>query len=232
MSNDYLNTPKSPEKSTTNELNINIIYTTDSNGTFLKIKNLREVKKTILAIFDEMKTGPFDTKEEEKAAKASVKFLRSLYKDKYVLETMIGKEIKALHHFFGMNLPLAQDTIITAGETFNLFSEDNIPTETLLYLEEMNTEKDLCSLLEITKYDAEFAKQLAINLSQKYGDKPVNEINTSDLSLDIQKINKATFSLTTFTPLIVETESKTITNSTIEKGYSSKRRIIKRIKMN
>ena len=229
MSNEYLNKHKVFEKSKSKkDSNIEFIYTTNTIGEFNELENWKDVRKSIFEIFDEMKNENFESKEDEKVAKASLKFLKAFYKDKYAIQEMIGKEIIAIHGFFGTKLNSKVDTIIEKGEAYSLFSEDPIPTITRLYLKEFDKTGNQCTFYKINKYDPKSAIDLAIKLSKKYGRAPTDE-ELKNSTLDIQKTHKATFIYSKGIPNWIEKETKTIANTSTETGFSSKKIIIEKI---
>ncbi len=229
MSNDYFNKHKTFERSKAKkDANIEFVYTTNTIGEFNELENWKDVRKSTFEIFDQMKNESFETKEDEKVAKASLKFLKALYKDKYAIQEMVGKEILAIHGFFGTKLNSELDTIKEKGAAYSLFSDVPIPTVTLTYLKELNKTGNQCTYFKINKYDPKAAKDLATKLANKYGKVPTDE-ELKNSTLDIQKIHKATFICSRGIPSWIETETKVIANTSNETVFSSKKVIIEKI---
>jgi len=204
---------------------LSVIYSVSETGEFLDIENWRDIKKYFRTILKEVK--------KTSTSRFGYKLVKAFYKDKDFLESIVAKEINALHEMYSYSFQHESDTIRFEEDAYNLLSDDPIITNTSVYVDSIDKENNKIIYRREKKYDPKSANEVAIQtlrtFSMEEDEEEINKLSKNAV-IDIQKRAVFEYDYLANYPVNIELEEKNIVNLGIKNTVKVKKRIITQIR--
>ena len=173
-----LNLPEKLKKNKKSITDIEVIYTTDENGTGVNIENWQTISDIYTKVINDVKSNL--TPEEDKIYSSVLDPIINALSKQDGVEEYCTKELKLFHFPFGVEFDpeeeLTYDQIIPSP-----YSKEGLKAKTRVYFEEHNYKDSHCTFYSELNIDPEDSKKMLTSLLKNMG------IKDKDLKQDIKK---------------------------------------------
>ena len=173
-----LNLPEKLKKDKKSITEIEVIYSTDENGSGVTIENWKTISDIYIKIINDVKNDL--TSEEEKIYSSVLNPIINAISKQEGVEEYCAKELKLFHFPFGVEFDpeeeLTYDQIIPSP-----YSKEGLKAKTRVYFEEHNYKDSHCTFYSELNIDPEDSKKMLTSLLKNMG------IKDKDLKQDIKK---------------------------------------------
>ena len=173
-----LNLPEKLKKNKKSITDIEVIYTTDENGTGVNIENWQTISDIYTKVINDVKSNL--TPEEDKIYSSVLDPIINALSKQEGVEEYCTKELKLFHFPFGVEFDpeeeLTYDQIIPSP-----YSKEGLKAKTRVYFEEHNYKDSHCTFYSELNIDPEDSKKMLTSLLKNMG------IKDKDLKQDIKK---------------------------------------------
>lgn len=173
-----LNLPEKLKKDKKSITEIEVIYSTDENGSGVTIENWKTISDIYIKIINDVKNDL--TSEEEKIYSSVLNPIINAISKQEGVEEYCAKELKLFHFPFGVEFDpeeeLTYDQIIPSP-----YSKEGLKAKTRVYFEDHNYKDSHCTFYSELNIDPEDSKKMLTSLLKNMG------LNDSDLKKDLKK---------------------------------------------
>ena len=173
-----LNLPEKLKKNKKSITDIEVIYTTDENGTGVNIENWQTISDIYTKVINDVKSNL--TPEEDKIYSSVLDPIINALSKQEGVEEYCTKELKLFHFPFGVEFDpeeeLTYDQIIPSP-----YSKEGLKAKTRVYFEDHNYKDSHCTFYSELNIDPEDSKKMLTSLLKNMG------LNDSDLKKDLKK---------------------------------------------
>ena len=173
-----LNLPEKLKKDKKSITEIEVIYSTDENGSGVTIENWKTISDIYIKIINDVKNDL--TSEEEKIYSSVLNPIINAISKQEGVEEYCTKELKLFHFPFGVEFDpeeeLTYDQIIPSP-----YSKEGLKAKTRVYFEDHNYKDSHCTFYSELNIDPEDSKKMLTSLLKNMG------LNDSDLKKDLKK---------------------------------------------
>ena len=173
-----LNLPEKLKKNKKSITDIEVIYTTDENGTGVNIENWQTISDIYTKVINDVKSNL--TPEEDKIYSSVLDPIINALSKQEGVEEYCTKELKLFHFPFGVEFDpeeeLTYDQIIPSP-----YSKEGLKAKTRVYFEDHNYKDSHCTFYSELNIDPEDSKKMLTSLLKNMG------IKDKDLKQDIKK---------------------------------------------
>lgn len=173
-----LNLPEKLKKNKKSLTDIEVIYTTDENGSDVKIENWKAISDTYIQVINDVKKNI--SLEEEKIYNAILIPLIDALSKQEGIEEFCTKELKLFHFPFGVEFDPKEE--LTYSQTLpSPYSKEGLKADTRIYFTEHNYKESSCTFYSELNVDPKDSKKTVESLLKNMG------LKDKDLKDNIKK---------------------------------------------